>query len=194
MLFPSDSPYSLAGNMLVATPALSQTIFAQSVIYLCAHSHQSGAVGIVVNARLENRVLDEIFSHLDLALRSPQIKKHVTTSAGGPVESNRGLILYSGEWSSENTMPVTKDINLSTSISVLNNILSRNTSHKILLALGYASWEANQLEEELKQNAWLVLPADEQLIFHKNHIGKWKRALNLLGIEPAQLTAFYGHA
>jgi putative transcriptional regulator len=46
-----------------------------------------------------------------------------------------------------------------------------------LLALGYAGWAPGQLEGEIADGAWVVVPADEALLFDQNHEKKWERAM-----------------
>jgi len=62
------------------------------------------------------------------------------------------------------------------------------------LALGCASWGAGQLDEELKENVWLAVEADEALIFDLDHDSKWSRALAKLGVAPEQLSVQAGSA
>ena len=63
-----------------------------------------------------------------------------------------------------------------------------------LLALGYAGWGAGQLENEIKENVWLICEADETLIFGADHGAKWTRALAKLGIDPERLSSAAGRA
>jgi putative transcriptional regulator len=65
---------------------------------------------------------------------------------------------------------------------------------KSLLALGYAGWGAGQLEEEIKQNVWLTVDADEELIFGRDYSRKWSQALAKLGVDPQRLSSVAGRA
>ncbi|NCV30790.1 MAG: hypothetical protein EBW60_12105 [Rhodobacteraceae bacterium] len=62
------------------------------------------------------------------------------------------------------------------------------------LAMGYAGWGAGQLEQELKQNAWLVGTCDHDLIFGEDHDVKWEMALMQAGVDPRLLMPSVGHA
>jgi len=62
------------------------------------------------------------------------------------------------------------------------------------LALGYAGWGAEQLEEEIKHNAWLIVQADDDLLFGTNNEKKWERAINKLGIDVGMLSSTAGSA
>ena len=69
-----------------------------------------------------------------------------------------------------------------------------SAARQSVLALGYAGWGAGQLEIELADNAWLVAPMDEHLVFGENHRTKWNRALDLIGVDSGLLQAEAGHA
>jgi putative transcriptional regulator len=45
------------------------------------------------------------------------------------------------------------------------------------MALGYAGWGAGQLDAEIKANAWLIVPADDALLFGPDNPKKWQRAI-----------------
>ena len=63
-----------------------------------------------------------------------------------------------------------------------------------LVILGCAGWGPGQLEMEIKENSWLTCPGDEEIIFKLPHEGRWATAVKKLGIDPASLTDFSGHA
>ncbi len=96
---PEDA-HSLAGMLLVASPVLAQTPFAQSVIYICAHAPDTGTMGLVVNKRLAVASFDELLSQLDIQPIPPV--RRIGLCAGGPVDAGRGLVLHSAEWEGEN--------------------------------------------------------------------------------------------
>jgi putative transcriptional regulator len=62
------------------------------------------------------------------------------------------------------------------------------------VSLGYAGWEAGQLEGELAQNAWLSVEADIEVIFSLPAEQRYEAALKLLGIDMAMLSDTAGHA
>ena len=63
-----------------------------------------------------------------------------------------------------------------------------------MLALGYAGWQAGQLESEIMANGWLNCPADPALIFNTDLDAKYERALRGIGIDPAMLSGSVGRA
>jgi putative transcriptional regulator len=63
-----------------------------------------------------------------------------------------------------------------------------------LLALGYAGWAPGQLDEEIQNNGWLTVPADEEVIFRLQNDVKWQTAVARLGVDISNLSAEVGHA
>ena len=64
----------------------------------------------------------------------------------------------------------------------------------MLVTLGYAGWAPGQLEQELAQNAWLTVPAEDAIIFDIPSEEKLAAAMGLLGIDFASLADDAGHA
>ncbi|MCX2561313.1 YqgE/AlgH family protein [Acetobacter farinalis] len=184
---------TLAGLLLVATPALSVTQFDRSVIYLCAHASGEGAMGLVINRRLPRPGFEELLEQLDIE-PSPPLRR-LGLCAGGPVEEMRGFVLHSSDWKGEGSMQISEAATLTASLDVLNVMAKGGGPQDALLAMGHASWEAGQLEEEIFQHdAWLLAPFSREVVFGHDHTAKWRQALALINIDPIRLTSRPGHA
>lgn len=180
---------SLKDHFLVAMPVISDGIFAQSVTYICEHNEQ-GTMGIVINQPLDLR-LDEIFKHLKIS-GTYHHQEHIL--AGGPVHMDRGFVLHrdtEGAWDA--TLKISNGIALTTSKDILAAIAHDEGPTDSLIALGYAGWGAGQLETELTQNNWLIIPADSDIIFNTPVEQRAKAATAKLGIDLA-LVAPQGNA
>ncbi|GCE83408.1 YqgE/AlgH family protein [Komagataeibacter diospyri] len=184
---------SLTGHLLVATPALTDPAFARSVVYLCAHTPEDGAMGLVVNRRLSQPVLDDVLEQLGIAPVPP--RRRINLCAGGPMDNGRGFVLHTSDWSGDGSLPVDRTTTLTASLDVLRDIADGNGPAHALLAMGHASWEAGQLEEEmLHHDAWIAAPATENIVFGADHNAKWRQALASVRIDPAWYSATPGHA
>ena len=86
------------------------------------------------------------------------------------------------------------DLGLSTSQDVLFAIADGSGPDKYLIALGYAGWEAGQLEAELVDNAWLTCPADHSILFDLPFDQRLNAAAARLGVNLSLLTSQAGHA
>ena len=88
----------LDGKMLIAMPSMRDERFAQSVIYVCAHS-SDGAMGIVVNRVAAEIDFPKLLVKLDVIPREDRIQlpddaRMVQVLKGGPVETQRGFVLH----------------------------------------------------------------------------------------------------
>ena len=182
---------NLTGHFLIAMPAMTDPYFARSVTYICEHNAQ-GAMGVVINRPIEMS-LDDLFDQIHLELHDEALGQS-PVHFGGPVQIERGFVLHQpvGAWSS--SIAVDGRTALTTSKDILEASAEGRGPHKMLVTLGYAGWSAGQLEEELAQNAWLTVAADDSIIFDIPSEQKFDAAIRLLGIDLASLAEEAGHA
>ncbi len=188
---PIAAPTWLTGQLLIAMPTLRDSRFAQSVIFMCAHT-ADGAMGVVLNQPLKKPGFAELLGQLGVQPAPPRRK--LPLGVGGPVDDNRGFVLHSGDWSCAGSMQVTDDFVLTANVDILNEIAQGGGPEQAILLLGYAGWEAGQLDTEMLQNAWLSAPADSAIIFGTDWAGKWARAMASLRISPGMLSGEAGRA
>jgi putative transcriptional regulator len=113
---------------------------------------------------------------------------------GGPVQVDCGFVLHHpvGNWQS--TMTINKEVGLTTSLDILKAIANDEGPEQALIAMGYAGWTAGQIEHELAQNAWLTVPATADVLFDIPSEERLFAAMQLLGIQDANLSNEVGHA
>jgi putative transcriptional regulator len=191
---PAEGPASgefLTGQLLIAMPAMADPRFAQSVIYLCAHTPE-GAMGLVLNRPLKRPSFEDLLRQLDVAPLPPA--RRIRLCAGGPVDNARGFVLHTTDWTGEGSLRVDDELALTASLDVLKAIAEGGGPREGILALGYAGWGPGQLDAEMQQNAWLSVSADETIVFDDDHDTKWRRAFAKLKIDPLLLSGAAGHA
>ena len=189
----------LDGQLLVAMPGMADPRFARSVIYLCAHS-EDGAMGLIVNQPSRVRNFPELLVQLNIIAPEEQISLpghvgRVQVLTGGPVQADRGFVLHSPDFHLTNsTLPIDESVSLTATVDILRAIAAGDGPDRALLALGYAGWDAGQLEDEIQNNGWLHCPSDPTLLFDSRLDTKYDRALQKLGVDLAQLSTSAGHA
>ncbi len=183
---------SLAGKLLVAMPGIGDPRFHHSVIMICAHDAEH-AMGVIVNKPKDDVTLDEVLGHLGLEATTDLSATAVLD--GGPVRQDRGFVLHSSDFSAEGaTQEVTDEISLTATRDVLEAVASTQAPSKFTLALGCAGWGAGQLEDELRHNAWMVIDADDAIVFGQDHENKWPSALARFGFDAASMMGEAGRA
>lgn len=179
----------LAGQLLLATPALKDPNFSDGVVLLCHHD-EDGSMGLMIN-RQQTITVQAVLE--DLKLAHPN-GGDLPTFEGGPVDPFRGFVLHDGWHMYESTLPVTPEINLTTSRDVLEDIGNGVGPEQFMLVLGYAGWGGGQLEEEIGRNDWLVAPASNHIIFQTPADKRWMLCAKSMGVDKAQLSIDVGHA
>lgn len=187
----AESGY-LTNQFLIAMPTLLDPNFFHSVAYICEHN-QDGAMAIIINQPM-NLTVGELMEQMD---KHP-VEKSINEKPvfrGGPVDVERGFVLHQvGESLWESSLSVTEQIALTSSNDIITAMADGNGPENSLVVLGYAGWEAGQLEEEIRDNAWLNVPANNQILFDTEVSARWEAAANLIGIDIHQLTGDAGHA
>ncbi len=184
----------LTGQMLIAMPNLTGSVFARSVIYLCAHT-PDGAMGIVLNQPLASPSFEDLLNTLGVAPLPPA--RTIRLHSGGPVDNGRGFVLHTTDWKGEGSLVVDDRVALTASLDILKAIAEGGGPEQGLLALGYSGWGPGQLDREMQQNSWLSVPVtaeDFGLLFDSDHGSKWRRALGRLGVDPVLLSDAAGRA
>jgi putative transcriptional regulator len=182
----------LIGRLLVAMPGIEDPRFERTVLYLCAHDEEQ-AMGLAVNRPVDGLTVFELLQRL--GVKSQIQAPSDLVLLGGPLERERGFVLHTDDFTSpDSTLPVANGLGLTATRDVLDAMASPNRPRKAMLALGYAGWGPGQLEQELRENVWLICDADEGLLFDEDHEHKWTRALAKLGITADHLSATAGRA
>ncbi len=183
----------LGGRLLIAMPGIGDPRFERAVILMCAHSADN-AMGVTLNQPLDGLSLGELLNRLGVDVDKARMGQAVR--AGGPVERERGFVIHSADYSTDDsTVPIGEGIALTPTREVLEALADdERRPRRSMLALGCATWGAGQLEQEIRENVWLACDADENLVFDEDHQTKWSRALAKIGVRPDHLSAQAGRA
>jgi len=186
----------LAGQVLLAMPSLQDRHFRDSVILICHHDEE-GSMGLIINRPQEvsiNDVLEDLKLSPDQRYIRSLPDNRSLSFEGGPIDPFRGFVLHDGWHIYDSTMQITPELHLTTSRDVLEEIAAGNGPEHFMLVLGYAGWDAGQLEQELANNDWLVASANHHLVFQAEPELRWGLAAQSMGINRANLTDQIGHA
>ena len=190
----SSGGINLTNQFLIAMPGIGGDTFAGAVIYLCEHTDK-GARGLVINKPIDIK-LKNLFEKVELSLDRVDLAES-PVYYGGPVQTERGFVLHEqidDESRFNSSLRIPGGLEMTTSKDVLEALSSGTGPTKILVTLGYSGWGAGQLEEEMGRNSWINVEAQPEIIFNTPVEQRYDKALSLLGIDPAMLSADAGHA
>ncbi|NLY58038.1 MAG: YqgE/AlgH family protein [Gammaproteobacteria bacterium] len=184
-------PSYLKHHFLIAMPHMEDPRFAHTLIYLCEHNAE-GAMGLVIN-RPSGLNLGDVLEQTAPQLSVPLELSERIVFTGGPVQSERGFVLHRGPQHWESSLDL-GPLQLTTSRDILIDMTRGQGPDESFVALGYAGWEAGQLEQELVDNVWLSCPADYHILFELDAEQRLDAAARSLGIDLNLLTSQAGHA
>lgn len=186
---------NLQHHFLIAMPGLQDPIFRRSVVYICEYN-DDGAMGIIINKPLENLQVEGILEKLKITPepRDTTIRLDKPVMLGGPLAEDRGFILHTPPASFSSSIRISDNTIVTTSRDVLETLGTDRQPSDILVALGYSSWEKGQLEQEILNNTWLVIPADLNVLFKIPISQRWQAAAKLIGVDILTMPIVAGHA
>ena len=191
---------SLQDHFLIAMPSMKDGIFERAVIYICEHN-ADGAMGIIINLPV-NISIDELLSQpvvADLddetaAPAEPKITIDEPVVKGGPVSEDRGFVLHTAYPGFSSSLQINDDLMITSSLDVLATLGTNKQPDNYIVALAYSGWTKGQLEQEIADNSWLTINADENILFNVPVHQRWEQAVQKIGIDVSQLSSQVGHS
>jgi putative transcriptional regulator len=181
----------LPGKLLVAMPYVQDSRFHQSVVYVCGND-STGSMGFILSKSLTGLAFRDLLKQVDIpaGYNCPDF----TIVYGGPVDISRGFVLHSLDYSIETTVYVDEKVGVTSTLEILKALGRGDGPIRKIIALGYVSWPAGQLETELAENNWLLVQPTTELLFTTPIDLKWRMAMASIGVDPAALALDFGHA
>lgn len=171
------------GKILISEPFLRDATFGRSVILLIDHTDE-GTMGLIINKPLPIFVNDIIkeFKYIN----------DIPLYKGGPVATDTLFYLHTLA-NISGAIPVSKGLYLNGDFDEIKKyILQGNkVDQHIRFFLGYCGWEGEQLNDELKENTWLVSKEDKDYLMNSDTKDMWKEALEKLAASMKPGPAFH---
>lgn len=183
---------SFANHLLIAMPSLKDPNFEHAVIYVCEHSDQ-GTVGLIINRPMQYP-LKLVFDQMNIESPNNEVSERPLLF-GGPVQPERGFVIHrpSGVWRS--SLSLEGDVTVTTSNDIIHSIALGNGPQDAIIALGYTGWGEKQLDEEVRENRWLVCPFLPRIMYEVPYTERWRFASeSILGIRVDHLSSEGGEA
>ena len=168
-----DKP-SLQGQLLIATPEMSDPRFREAVLVMIRHG-EDGAMAVMINRPAGEQPLGRLLEALGES--SEGASGSVPIYFGGPVEMELALVLHSSDYHRDGTRDVAPGVAMTATPEIFRDIARKTGPAKYLLAFGYAGWAPGQLENEMLHNGWFTAPLDPKLVFDEDRERVWERAM-----------------
>ena len=182
---------NLKGQFLMAMPGLSDPNFFQTVTCICEHN-SDGAVGIVINRVHPSLSGKDIFKEFKIEYKKKV--ELIPVHIGGPVHAGEIFVIHSTPFDWASCFMITPHLAMSNTKDIIESLAAGKGPESFIIALGCAGWGPNQLESEIRQNAWLTFPALNEIIFNVSVETRWAEAVKRMGIDPNLLSDRAGNA
>lgn len=186
----ADAFTSLSGQLLVSLPSMQGDYFSHTVTLMIEHN-RDGAFGLVVNRPLDAN-LGDLLTEQDFDF-AHDLHGLIPLLESGPVEQNRLFFLHSAEHSYTNSMQITDEVCLCTSLDLLRAISTGDGPADAVAGLGYAGWSGGQLENEIRADVWLVTPYVHGAVFNTAYEERPQLAADMVGVDLNLISPNPGH-
>ena len=157
------------GKILISEPFLPDTFFNRSIVYLTDHTPQ-GSVGFILNKKLDLKISSAItgFEGWDENL-----------NMGGPVAPDTLHYLHNLGNLIPKSVLIEGNIFWGGDIDTVRGLIKAGKikQSQIRFFLGYSGWSAGQLENELKENSWVIARVNSEIVMNNKGDDTWKRVL-----------------
>ncbi len=180
---------SFSNHFIISMPHMNDPIFSKSLIYICEHD-DDGAMGLIINKPMISENASDIIQQTGLT----QIEPLPDIYFGGPVNLEMGLILHDANYNIEGTLTISKSVALTSNKQIVLDLKNGGGPDEFRFSFGYAGWGKGQVEREIENGDWLLMPADDDFIFSIPNTDKWKKAASKFGIDILDLGGSAGLA
>lgn len=183
--------------LLISMPQMQDPNFTQTVSVL-SEFNENGAVALILNRPLQISLYDvlspDFRKQFDIDPKMKQALKKNKVYWGGPIDLQQGLILHTCKDFQQDSVAIHDEIFITGSINVLKDLLKKKSLEDPTIffrfMLGYAGWEAQQLEHEMSESCWITSKL-ETSIFGYAPDKLWNQVVKNLGVEVSQLTSVH---
>lgn len=153
------------GFLLVAKPGLTDPNFAQTVV-LATPTEEGVTIGFVLNRPLAVSLAQMLPEHPHLSRFVEPLRQ------GGPVNATGLFALYRGPRPKGPVEQAAEDLYFAIEKVTVEELISGDES-TIRFYSGYAGWAPGQLEAEVEQGAWWILPLDDEAVHRTDPSRLW---------------------
>jgi len=170
------------GRVLISEPFLDDDYFKRSVVLLCEHNEE-GSFGFVLNNYMEfplTEIMDDF----------PEFQTKI--SIGGPVNNDNLYYIHTLGEKITGSIEILPGIFMGGSFDEMKSLIESKAikENEIRFFVGYSGWTLGQLDDELKDSAWIVSIADAETLMDTSIENLWKKILGEMG-ENHQLFSNY---
>lgn len=164
-----------AGSILLSEPFMWDENFRRTVILLCRHHSVEGTTGLILNKPVKIE-LEDILDNFPKGFGGRLF-------LGGPVGTDLVQMLHTMGHLIDGSQKVGEGIYWGGDFNQLKKLIRQKeiTNRHVRFYIGYSGWDAEQLQNELKENSWIISSSRHAYIFNEDPDSLWKMILTDMG-------------
>ncbi|WP_214071107.1 YqgE/AlgH family protein [Mucilaginibacter sp. dw_454] len=178
-----NSIAAAAGRLLISEPFMMDPNFKRSVILLTEYA-ESGAMGFILNHQSEYMLGDVL----------PDISySEIPVYVGGPVAANTLHFIHCVPDKIEGGIEICEGVFWGGDFETIKELINtyQLNENEVKFFMGYSGWTPSQLDEELKENSWIVAErCSAETLFVGSEHNMWKEVVISLGNRYAHIANF----
>lgn len=178
-----NSITAAAGRLLLSEPFMMDPNFKRSVILLTEYA-EMGAMGFILNHQ-SDYLLGDVLPDVSYS--------EIPVFTGGPVAANTLHFIHRAPEKIEGGIEIAPEIYWGGDFELVKELVSsyQLDQTEIKFFMGYSGWTPEQLDEEIKENSWLVSDKfSADMLFNSNDQQMWKQVVISMGQRFAHIANF----
>lgn len=170
------------GSLLISEPFLSDSCFKRSVVLLSEHD-KNGTLGFILNKPTDLKLNEAVEDFPEF---------NVPLYFGGPVDTETLFYIHTLGKKLEGSREICSGIFWGGDYDQLKFLVDTKQirENQIRFYAGYSGWEPKQLNDEIKDQAWILSESNHQFAFYQNPRLLWSQVLRSMGNEYAMMANF----
>jgi putative transcriptional regulator len=170
------------GKILISEPFLNDPFFKRSVVFLTSHD-ENGSLGFIINKPAPVN-LNQVISSFPVF--------NSTIHIGGPVMRNNLYFFHTLGDLIEDSLEILDGLFWGGNYDTLKTLIKKGKvkEEEVRFFAGYAGWDPDQLDGELKEKSWIVTNGKKEYVMGKGTEKLWGNILREMGSEFAMLANF----
>jgi putative transcriptional regulator len=163
------------GSLLLSEPFMWDENFKRTVILVCRHHSIEGTSGVILNKPVKLN-LEDLLGNFPKGFGG---KLYL----GGPVGTDVIQIVHTMGHLLEGSVKLCEGVYWGGHFDQLKKLIRQGeiTNKQVRFYIGYSGWDAKQLQDEMKENSWIIAPSKHEYIFNDDPDGIWRKIMNDMG-------------
>lgn len=161
------------GQILLAEPFLNDDYFRCKVIFLCEHSEE-GSFGFVLNNYVD-------FDISQIIENIPSLDSRI--SIGGPMQNSNLYFIHTLGEKIEQSVEIIPGVFFGGDFEILRKMIISGDVEKddVRFFVGYSGWSPHQLDDELKDNSWIICKSSKDIVMKSDAQDLWEKIMQSMG-------------